>query len=720
MTFPFYEQQDALDCGPTCLRIISKFYGKSIPIQILREKCSITKEGVSFKAISDGAESIGFRTLAAKVNYERISKAPLPLICHWDQRHFVVVYDIKSKVTVADPQEKKIKEISKEEFIDHWQFGSQDGRGVILLLEKTPSFDEIEFERGRVGISSLAKYLQPHKTQFFQVLIATIIGLVLQIAFPFLTQSIVDVGISYQDLTFINVILIAQLAFFISRTAIEFIRNWILLYIGSKINLSIVSNFLAKLLRLELRYFDTKTSGDLLQRIQDNRRLEEFLTTVITSTILSVITLLVFGVILAYYHLGIFSIFLLGTVLYVLWILLFLTQKRALDHEMFRFGVESQSQLIQLLNGIKEIKLFNIQNIRRWKWEVLQASLFNLKIKSLKVTQSQRLGSSFINEMKNIFITFYAAKLVITGDITLGMMLSIQYILGQLNSPVSQIITFIEFLQQANISLERLNEVHNEGDEEQPNTIILSEPSSRSLILEDLSFRYDKYSKNVLKNISLVIPNNKVTAIVGDSGSGKSTLVKLLLKMYKPSEGNIKLGETDLSVINHSSWRGQCGAVLQDGFIFNETIAYNIALNNEDSSRLFQAAKNANILDFITSLPLGFNSRIGEDGINISQGQKQRLLIARAIYSDPKFLFLDESTNALDANNEKIIMGNLNKFFTARTVIIVAHRLSTVKNADQIVVLKNGCISEIGNHDQLIEKKGDYYTLVHNQLNLAN
>ncbi|GAA0891040.1 peptidase domain-containing ABC transporter [Fulvivirga kasyanovii] len=726
--FPHYRQLDAMDCGPTCLRIIAKYYGKSYSLQTLRDKSYITREGVSLLGISDAAESIGFRTLAAKIPYDKLKEeAPTPFIAHWRQQHFIVVYGFKKNhVLVSDPAHGLVK-LTKKEFLDGWLSDTDNGQeiGVVLLLEPAPDFYTTEDEKvNKSGFQFLFKYLRPYKKFIVQLFIGMLVGSILQLIFPFLTQSIVDIGIQNQDLNFVTLILIAQLMLFFSRTAVEFIRGWILLHLGTRINISILSDFLIKLMRLPVSFFDTKMIGDLLQRIGDHSRIESFLTSSTLNILFSFINLIIFGVVLAIYDLKIFAIFFIGSAIYMAWIMIFMKKRRDLDYKRFDQMSSNQSNLIQLITGMQEIKLHNSEKQKRWEWERIQAKLFRVSISGLALNQYQEAGSSFINELKNIVITFLAAKAVIDGDITLGMMLAIQYIIGQLNAPINQLVGFIHTAQDAKISLERLGEIHGREDEED-----LSEekitifPEDKSLKLDNVTFQYEgPHSEYALRDISLEIPEGKVTAIVGASGSGKTTLVKLLLKFYEPSQGEIRLGDINLNNYSNRLWRDKCGAVLQDGFIFSDTIAKNISIKDDyiNKEKLMYAVKVANIQEFIESLPLGYNTKIGNDGHGLSQGQKQRILIARAVYKSPEYIFFDEATNALDANNEKVIMENLDRFFVGRTVIVVAHRLSTVKNADQIIVLDKGHITEIGTHAELTEKRGDYYRLVKNQLELGN
>ncbi len=716
-----------MDCGPSCLRMIAAFYGKTYSLQKLRESAHITREGVSLLGLSDAAETIGFRTIGARVTFEQLIEAPKPCIVHWDQEHFVVVYNYrKGKVYVSDPAFGLV-EYSETEFKKHWLATVRQGeqKGICLLFEPTPKFFEMEGEvMNRSNFRFLLKYLKPHRKLVVQLIIGFFVGSLIQLIFPFLTQSIVDVGINNQDINFIYLVLAAQMMLFFSRITVDFIRSWILLHISTRVNISIISDFLIKLMKMPIGYFDTKMIGDLLQRIGDHNRIERFLTSQSLGVVFSFFNIIIFSLVLVYYNLGIFLVFLLGSAIYITWIFLFLRKRRELDYKRFTQLSDNQSKLIQLINGMQEIKLNNYERQKRWEWERIQARLFKVNVSSLSLQQYQQAGSVFINETKNIVITILAATAVVHGNMTLGMMLAVQYIIGQMNSPLEQMIEFMQVSQDAKISLERLSEIHNSKDEDEDQQGKLTAlPSSADINISDLVFQYEgPRSPKVLNNINLVIPQGKVTAIVGTSGSGKTTLVKLLLGFYPPVSGTIKVGDSDLVDYEQHWWRAKCGAVMQDGFIFSDTIASNIGIGNDeiDKERLAYAVRMANIQEFIETLPLNYNTKIGAEGVGLSQGQKQRILIARAIYKNPEFIFFDEATNALDANNEKVILENLDEFFAGKTVVVVAHRLSTVKNAHQIIVLDRGSIVEIGNHAELTEKKGAYYQLVKNQLELGN
>lgn len=728
MTFvPYYPQHDAMDCGPTCLRMVAAFYGKRYSLEGLREKSFITREGVSMLGISEAAEKIGFRSICVQVGYEKLQEAPLPCIIHWNQQHFVVVYKLNDKhVWVADPGAGKLK-YTKEEFCNCWLSSrkNEEDTGVALLLEPTPEFYTIEDEGDEVnrkGFSFLYSYLRPYRGLVGQLLLGLLLGSMIQLMLPFLTQSVVDFGINNQNLGFIYLVLIAQLMLSFSSSAVDFIRGWILLHLGTRINIALISDFLIKLMKMPISYFDSKMTGDILQRINDHKRIQDFLTGSSLSVIFSVFNIIIFGIVLLVYSGMIFLIFMGGSALYVAYVWLFMKKRAELDHKRFAQQSANQSTVVQLVNGMQEIKLSACEQQKRWEWERIQAKLFKVNIKSLALRQYQDSGAVLINQSKNLLITALVASLVVKGEMTLGMMLSVQYIIGQLNSPVNELIAFARDMQDARLSMDRLSEVRDKSDEEDPTRELLREiPEGKEIRLQNLNFKYDPLSEYpTLDDINLVIPPGMQTAIVGMSGSGKTTLVKLLLGFYPPASGDIFIGDTPLGSYSIREWRKRCGVVMQDGFIFSDSIAGNIAPGVEhiDKKRLRHAAEVANIHDFIEELPLAYNTKIGQEGHGLSQGQKQRILIARAVYKDPEFIFFDEATNALDANNERTIMNNLQTFFKGRTSVVVAHRLSTVRNAEQIIVIEQGRIAETGTHEALIALEGRYYKLVKNQLEL--
>lgn len=731
--FPHYRQLDAMDCGPTCLRMIARYYGKNYSLQTLRTRSFITREGVSMLGISDAAESIGFRTMGVRISMKQlIDDVPLPCILHWKQNHFVVCHDIRKtrngyRFYIADPASQLVT-YGEEEMKRCWLVTRVDGedKGTALAMEPSPEFYTMEDEQagGKRGLAFFLHYLTPYRSQIVQLLLGMLAVSLLQLVFPFLTQSLVDTGIRDGNLHFITLILVAQLMVSVSRLAVEFIRSWILLHVNTRINISLISDFLIKLMKLPLRFFDTKMLGDIMQRIGDHNRIEAFLTGSSIGTLFSFVNFFIFGGVLAYYNPMILLVFFIGNGLYVAWITAFMKYRRELDIRRFAQASGEQSSLIQMVTGMQEIKLNNCERQKRWQWERIQVKLFRISVKGLALGQAQQAGSVFFNQTTNILISFMAARAVVEGQMTLGMMMSLTYIVGQLNGPVGAFIDFVRQLQDAKISLERLNEIHGREDEEQDIASKLDKlPERRDVFFNHVSFSYDGADRDyVLDDVCLHIPCHKVTAIVGASGSGKTTLVKLMLGFYAPNKGDIRLGDTPLELINPHLWRACSGAVMQEGFIFSDTIANNIAVGAEriDIERLRHAVTVANIRDFIDSLPLGYNTKIGMEGNGISQGQKQRLLIARAVYKNPEFLFFDEATNALDANNEKEIMGHLHEFYRGKTVVVVAHRLSTVKDADKIVVLDKGRIAEEGTHQELTERRGLYYRLVKNQLELGN
>mgnify|MGYP000192173770 FL=1 len=727
--FPFYKQHDAMQCGITCLRMVCKYFGKEFSSDRLSGICFATNEGVSILGISEAAEKIGLHTLCGKFKVEQLTEISLPCILHWNQNHFVVLYKIKKKkwFYIADPAQGLIK-YSLKEFCSHWLSTKLSGEeiGIAILMQTTPVFYEYKNEdrTKKRSFKFLFGYIKQYRKYFGQIILGLLIGSLLQLAFPFLTQAIVDVGIIHQNISFIYLILLAQLMLIFSRTFVDFIRRWILLHISMRINISLVSDFFIKLLKLPMSFFDTKLMGDLMQRMNDHNRVEKFLTNQILNVMFSLLGFIIFGIVLLCYNKVIFLVFLAGSIIYGLWIAAFLKKRKRLDYLFFEKQATNNNRTYEFITSMQEIKLQDCEQRRRWEWEDVQAELFQVNMKLIKLQQTQEAGSIFINEIKNIVITVLAATAVIKGQMTLGMMLAVQYIIGQLNSPVEQLMQFLYSIQDVKISLERINEIHQmENEDTNANHIQHFNNTDQNLYFHKVDFKYDPHkSKKILDNIHVSIPKGKVTAIVGTSGSGKTTMIKLLLGYYKVQKGCITIGQTNINKCNLKSWRRKCGVVMQDGIIFSESIARNIAVDDSDidKEKLLKAAEIANIKDYVMNLPLKFNTVIGRDGIGLSQGQKQRILIARAVYKNPEYIFLDEATNALDANNEKVIVENLNEFYKGKTVIVVAHRLSTVKNADQIIVIDNGKIVETGNHISLIQNKGAYYNLVKNQLELGN
>ncbi len=733
MRFPHYIQLDEMDCGATCLRIISKYYGKEYSLQTLRDRCHTTREGVSMLGISDAAESIGFRSSGVRLTWKQLrDDVNLPCVVHWNQEHFIVVYRVRCarggyKVCVSDPA-RGLLEYDERSFCKCWLTGNDlDSQrfGLALLLEPSPNFYKGKDEcSSKLNAGFLLRYIRPFSKYFVSVGLAMLTTCIIGLLLPFITQSIVDVGINTARLSYVVILLLAQLVLVLSQMFNNLIRSWLMLHITTRVSISLVSDFLCKLMRLPIAFFDSRMPGDIMQRIDDNNRIQSFLTGSLLSIIMAVTSFVIYGLVMVRYNLLILAIFLIGSVLYVLWVASFLRYRKKLDYMRFQETAENQSNIVQLINGIQDIKLHNCEKQKRWEWEHIQARLFKISIKDLSLEQIQDVGGTFIDQTKNVVISFIAAAAVINGNMTLGMMMALQYIIGQLNVPLSQFIRFIQNTQDASISMERMNEINVVRDEESYDEHRITEiPENADIMLQNVTFQYDgPRSKKALNDVSLVIPANKVTAIVGASGSGKSTMLKMILGFYAPSEGEITLGGIPLSDYSCRAWRQACSVVMQEGFIFSDSIARNVALTGGDIDRekLDGAFKTANISEWLEELPLRANTRIGIDGHGISTGQKQRILIARSIYKDSKYLFLDEATNSLDANNERSIMDNLDSIFSGKTVMIIAHRLSTVANADNIVVLDHGRIVEQGPHSKLIAQRGFYYNLIKNQLELGN
>ncbi|MGD1847585.1 MAG: peptidase domain-containing ABC transporter [Salibacteraceae bacterium] len=723
--FPFYKQLDQRDCGPTCLRMVAKFHGKHLSREFLREAAGITRQGVSMAGIADAAEAIRLRTLGMRISLNSLVKeAPTPMIVPWRQKHFVVVYRTAADtIYVADPAQGLLT-YSHAAFLKAWS-PSNDESGFVLLLEPNTNFEALEEQRSKKsGLRVLLPYLLRYKALIHQLLIGLLVAVGIQLLMPFLMQSVVDVGVNTQNTSFIALILVAQLILFLSQTLVGIFREWLLLHVTSRMHIIMISDYLFKLLKLPLSFFETRNTGEHLQRVVDHIRIQQFVSSSTVNMLYSLLLFLVFNAILAVYSTSIFVVFLLGASGYIGWTFFFLRKRAALDYKKVDEMAESQTTLVQIINGVREIKLNNSQRKSRWKWEQLQIKLFKTSVSSLQLEQYQSIGASFINELKNIIITFLSATAVVEGNITLGMMVSVQFIVGQLNVPLSNFIGFIQTWQDAQLSLERLEQVHSQEDEDVVGDKLRELPSQKDIVVKDLWYRYGgKSSPFVLKGINCTIPEGKTTAIVGGSGSGKTTLLKLLLKFAQPTQGSIHIGPVNLQGIHNDYWRLNCGAVMQETFIFDDTIAGNIAESEQnellDRGRLGEAAVVANLHEFVDQLPNRFNTALGSTGIRLSGGQEQRIMIARAVYKSPSYVFFDEATSALDANNEREIMENLERFLHQRTSVVVAHRLSTVRNADHILVLEHGEIVEEGTHEQLTERKGKYYALVKNQLELG-
>lgn len=728
--FPHFSQLEARDCGAACLQIVSKHFGKFFNLDELREISGVTKEGISIYDLCESAETIGLKALPVKTDFLKLKNdIPLPCIAHWRDSHFIVVYKVKeNKVYVSDPAIGLVT-YTRKEFLNGWLEKTSEKkfrRGIVVALEPTDAFNEIKPSGQSISfvyiLSYLLSHLSPYRAQSIQLILTMVVITLLQIAFPIITQSIVDIGISSKDMNFILILLVANVILIISTSIGNWIRQSINAHIASRVKVSLLSNYISKLLKLPVNFFENKLVGDILQRSLDYERLQNFIMNSAFSIILATLNILVFGIILCVYNPSIFFIFFIGSILYVLWTFLFWNVRKKMDIQYFSLQAKNNSHWIEILTNINEIKNNNYEKGKRWKWERLQVKLYEVSIKLLNVNQAELLGSNLINTLKDVSLTFFSAYLVIQGEITLGMLIAIQYILGQLRGPLSEVINFIKSYQVAYISFMRMNEV-NQVPEEQDIDVInnIVFPSNRSLILKNVSYRYSNSSPHVLNNISIIIPEGKVTAIVGESGSGKSTLLKVLMRLYTQSSGEFFVGETNVSNISLKLWRDKIGVVNQEGDVFKDSIKNNIILGKEFDQDLFhKAVVNSNILFDIEKLPKGFNTVMGENGRGLSQGQKQRVMIARALYKNPEYLFFDEATNALDSINESKVVKNLVKEYEGKTAIIVAHRLSTIKNADQIIVMHDGKIVEVGKHEELIKNKAYYFRIFTNQLTLNN
>lgn len=727
--FPFIRQHDSMQCGIACLGMVCRHYGRSHSIDELERLCPASREGVSMLGISNAATAVGLHTVCGRATTDYLRRAVLPCILHWRQDHFVVLYRVRrGRFYVADPAIGLVK-YSREEFESNWLSTTGHGadKGLALMIETTPAFYGRTTGDGKTGDSRslrfLMGYVVKYRRYFLQIIAGLLIGCLLQLALPLLTQSVVDVGITFSDIHFILLVLAGQFMLILGYTCVDFIRRWILLHIGMRINISIVSDFFIKLLRLPMPFFDTKLVGDIMQRMADHRRIETFLTGQVIEAMFSIVSFAVLGAVLWFYSAKIFVVFAIGSVAYAAWILLFLRRRKVLDYMLFEKNSENTNVTYQFVTKMQEIKLQGCEQRRRWEWEDIQTDLFGVNMRSLRLQQSQEVGGIFINELKNAIVTVVASLAVIDGGMTLGMMLAVQYIIGQLNAPVMQIMNFIYSLQDVRISLDRINEIHRMQPEDADGSGLRRITGNGDMAMNNVTFRYDPNSpRPILDGVTMLIPYGKVTAIVGASGSGKTTIMKLLLTFYAPQSGDVTLGDRPLRDFNKRWWRTQCGVVMQDGALFSESIARNIAAEDGeiDPARLAEAARVACIDTFIESLPLKYNTIIGDNGVGVSLGQKQRILIARAVYKNPDYIFLNEATNSLDANNERAIVDNLARFYRGRTVVVIAHRLSTVKNADQIIVLEKGRIVETGTNNELVARRGRYYELVKNQLELGS
>jgi len=725
-SFISFRQTDKKDCGPTCLRIICRYYDKIISIEYLRELTNVSHFGTTLYGLSTAAEKLGFRTITSKMTFKNFVKNfSLPTIVHWKQNHFIVVYKVKRNyIYVADPAIGKMKYDYKS-FLEGWSsYENEEAVGVALYLEPTPQI-YAEDDSPKISFSYFLSYFSNYKKQYLQVILGMLASMVIGFLVPFTTKSVIDIGINGKNINFINLMLIAQFVLAFSTIAIGFIQSWLFMHIATKIGLSITIGYIAKVMKLKIPYIERKTLGDFMQRMSDNGRIQAFISTSTISTVFSFTNVIIFGVVMATYNLKVLAVFLIGSSIYALWILLFIKKRREFDMKKFEQNSESQTSIVQIFNGIRDIKLFNFEKYKRWEWERIQAKIFKLSMRQLSLSQVQQTGAFVIEQSKNIIITYIIVTSVINGEISFGTMIAMQYILAQMGSPLQQLISLINSYQDAKVSLDRIAEIHNQEDEETLEDELnrINNPieiTSRTIQFQEVTFSYNKLIlEPILNNINLTFPEGKFTAVVGASGCGKTTLIKLLLRFYSVDRGSISIGDLDLNNISINMWRNQCGAVLQDGYLFSGTIGENVALSSEgfDQASVISACKSTNIHDFIKTLPLGYKTKIGENGMDLSQGQKQRLLIARILYKKPDFVFFDEATNALDAENEKIVMKSLRTELVNKTIIFVSHRLSAISNADNIIVMDKGKVVEQGNHIHLMNSGGLYFNMFNSQQN---
>ncbi|APU97930.1 ABC transporter ATP-binding protein [Sphingobacterium sp. B29] len=722
--FPFEIQMDKMDCGPTCLRLIARYYGRFYPINFLRELCGTTKEGISIINLIHAAEKIGLKSRGVKCTLAQLQHdVPLPVVVHWKDSHFLIVYKVDRKYFyVSDPSAGLVKHPIKT-FVKSW-YKSTTKKGVVIGFEPDGNFFDLHQEenfRRKKSFNTIFQYFKPYRLSIINLFIVMLFVTGLQAIIPFIARSIIDIGISTQDMNFVNIMLFANIAILLATTLSNAVRDWIVLHLTSRINISLISDYLVKLMKLPIGFFENKMIGDILQRAQDHQRIKDFIMGNSLNLIFSGLTFIVFAVILVTFNTFIFWVFVSGSVIYFLWIFGFLAIRRRLDTNYFGLMAKDQSYWVETITGMQDIKVNNYETQKRWKWENLQARLYKVNLKLLSITNYQNLGGQFIENLKNVAITIVCAKAVIQGEMSFGIMMSTQIIIGMLNAPIQQFIQFIISAQFAKISFARINEIHGLEDEEQVgsfNETIL--PQGKDIVLKSLYFQYAPKNPYIVNGVNLVIPHGKVTAIVGDSGSGKTTLMKLILRLYSQNHGEIYLGNLNVNNIPLHYWRSKCGVVLQDGKIFNDTVINNIVLgdDNIDIERLEKALEAANIREEIEDMPKGYKTMMGEQGRGLSGGQKQRILIARALYKNPDYLFLDEATNSLDSRNEKRIVEALDKIFREKTVVVIAHRLSTIQKAHQIVVMRDGKVAEIGSHDLLMERKGHYYQLINSQISL--
>ncbi|EFC69841.1 peptidase domain-containing ABC transporter [Prevotella sp. oral taxon 317] len=714
--FRIVRQYDSVDCALACLKMICQHYKMYHSLDASEYSYYISKDGISLASVVEIARKNHFEVTCGKVFLEQLTQeVTLPCILYWNRNHFVVLYKIsqlhgKFFFHIADPAKGRVV-FSLSEFEQHWSTDTVDSRaqGIVILLEPNGNCQPATVKKRKTGKKTFLPILLSYKKMLLYLLLGVLIGAGIQMAFPILTQWIVDKGIEGGDISFILMVLIGQMALITGNMFNDFFRKVLVLKLGSRFSISLLTDLVTKMLRLPVRFFDSKPMGDFIQRLQDHDKVERFVTVYFVNCVFSLITLLVLGIVLMTYNGYIFLVFVLGSILYIIWTYLFVNKRKTLNYELFAVKAKNQGKYYEILKGITEIKLQNLEQRNRDDIENIQKDLYHTNVKALKIDQYLDVGNVFINELKNILITFLSAYFVIRGDITFGMMMSIQYIIGELNVPIAQFLTFIAGYQDAKLSLDRMNSIFSIDNEEDGDKEAFK-PQHGVISVEHLHFKYVMSGNDILHDMNLCLPLGKKIAIVGSSGSGKTTLVKLLLKLYEPTQGKIVVSNTDIKNVKNRLWRNSCGAVLQDGFIFSGTLRENIILEKSfNEERFHQAVSISNVETFAEPLPYKYETRIGDNGMRLSQGQIQRILIARAIYKNPDIFFFDEATNSLDANNEKDILEKLKPILKGKTVFVVAHRLSTVKDADIILVMDHGTIIEQGTHTSLVEKQGYYY-----------
>ena len=721
-------QTDSMDCGAACLCMIARHYGKKYSMRFFRENAHISREGISMLGLSMAAEKVGFRTLSAKITVEQLAEQiALPCILHWDGRHYVVCHRVSGKGSdrvfhICDPAIGKIR-VRGDELRSHWLSGhlGEEEVGLAMQLEPAPDFREKQPEDPADGFGLLffSRYILPHKWQLAGLLFGALVVMTMGYFLPFISQSVVDIGILGRNMDFIVLMMAMQLMISFSQTTVMFMQGWVSLHVNTVINVRLISDYLGKLARMPLPFFEVRTLGDILQRIGDHDRIKSFLMNDLTDIVFATVTFVTFSVVLGIYNWRILAIFLLGNTAYALWVVSFMHYRRELDNRVFQQSATLQNNMVQFIRGMQEIKLNNLEERKCREWESLQAGLYRLGRRGLMIGQVQQAGLLVFSTTTGIAISYMTARRVVDGEMTLGMMTSLSFILGQVSGPIGSFIGFIQRYQDARISLERLGDIHarKEGGMDE-GTGRNGMPTGKDIRFRNVSFSYNGMDRDmVLKDISFTIPQGHVTAIVGRSGCGKTTLMKLMQGFYQPVHGTVEVGGTPLPDISLREWRTHLGAVMQDGYIFSDSIAGNVAVDEDaDMARVEDALEAVNMKGFVHSLPNGTDTKIGEDGLQLSQGQRQRILLARVIYKRPEYIFLDEATNSLDTKNENDIMAYIKKNLKGHTVIIVAHRLSTIRDADSIVVLENGRVAEQGVHSQLLCNKGIYYQLVQAQL----